>query len=211
MPRRRLPPHGHRDAIFVNAPRVRAIPHNPRVTNDNPEPHRDLRMGLHRFDAVPDATSIPDGYELRTYRPGDEPAWIALLETGQFQHWDNGRLQRMIEGDRAPLPLDGVFFLTRGDVPVASACTFLYDGIDPPGAEVGWVVVAPEHRGRGLGFAVSAAVVRHARDLGYNYIFLNTEDFRPAAIKTYLRLGFQPEFPNHGDEAWWQEFMARNR
>jgi mycothiol synthase len=62
----------------------------------------------------------------------------------------------------------------------------------PGGGELGYLVVAPEHRGRGLGAALIAAAVRRLRQGGYRHIFLGVQDGRLPAIRAYLRAGFQP-------------------
>jgi hypothetical protein len=68
-----------------------------------PEERSQLRMGLALGDGVADP-ALPDGYQLRTFRRGDENAWIALLETGDFNGWDHERLRRMLTRGQ---PLDG--------------------------------------------------------------------------------------------------------
>src|SRR5262249_42643344 len=74
-----------------------------------------LRMGFSRFTEMPAARPVR-GYGFRTYRPGDEGAWIDTLSTGDFGVWDRARLDRMLAGERAPLPLEGVVFGRRGEL-----------------------------------------------------------------------------------------------
>ena len=157
-------------------------------TSDLPQ----LRMGFTRFETL-EPPVAPPGYALRTYRPGDEEAWLEILKHGQFGEWDRARLNHMIAGGRAPMPLEGVFFLTRDDRPVGTACTFLFHDERGEFSELGWVAVHPDFRGQGLARCVCLAVLWFARNLGHSYTFLKTETYRPAAIKTYLRLGFEPE------------------
>jgi mycothiol synthase len=58
--------------------------------------------------------------------------------------------------------------------------------------ELGWLAGDPAHAGKGLGMAVSAAVTARFIAAGYRKIHLFTEDFRLAALKTYLKLGYVP-------------------
>ena len=165
-----------------------------------------LRLGFTRFDDVPEPT-LPDGYGLRTFRPGDEDAWIAILNTADFGVWDRARLGRMLSGDRAPMPYEGIFFATKDDRPVGVACTFFYRDVDPSAAEIGWVAVLPEHQGQRLARTICAAALCFIQDRAYKYAFLKTEHYRTAAIKTYLALGFQPEIVDPAQVAWWAEFL----
>jgi mycothiol synthase len=157
-----------------------------------------LRMG-YRGLATLQAPRLPPGYDLRTFQPGDEEAWIALLNTGDFGEWDRVRLDRMLAGERASIPHDGIFFATHQGQSVGAACTFLY----PDAAELGWVVVHPDHRGYGLSLQLCRAVLAFSQARGYDYVYLKTEDFRLAAIKTYLRVGFEPEMVDPAHPAWW--------
>jgi len=103
----------------------------------------------------------------------------------------------------------GIFFATLDDRPVGTASTYLHptaDGVDP---ELGWVVVDPEHRGRGLGLLVCRAVMRYVARIGYDHAYLLTDDFRLPAIRTYLRLGFEPVAVDSGHPARWAAIYRR--
>jgi uncharacterized protein (DUF2132 family)/predicted GNAT family acetyltransferase len=58
--------------------------------------------------------------------------------------------------------------------------------------ELGWVAVAPEHRGRGLGRAVCSAVVAALLEAGHTRIIGSTQDERVQALRIYLAMGFSP-------------------
>src|SRR6516162_11500466 len=62
----------------------------------------------------------------------------------------------------------------------------------PGGGELGYLTVAPEHRRRGLGAALITAALRRLLLGGYRHIFLGVQSWRLAAIRAYLRVGFQP-------------------
>ena len=162
-----------------------------------------LRLGFTRFDHLAAPCPI-SGYGLRTFHPGDEEAWIGLLSSGDFGMWDRPRMDRMLAGERAPLPLQGIFFATCGDQLVATACVFLHPGESGDVPELGWVVVDPEHRGHGLGRQVCLAALGFVRELGHDYVYLLTEDFRLPAMAMYLRLGFEPEMIDPGSPAQWE-------
>lgn len=161
-----------------------------------------LRMRFTRFDELVAPQPAP-GYGLRSFRPGDEDAWVAILSTGGFNEWSRPRLDRMLADEIAIVPPAGVFFATRDDEPVGTACAMLHRGECGETAELAWVAVRPEHRGHGLGLQVCRAVLGFIRDLGHRYAFLLTDAPRLPAISTYLRLGFEPEMtdPSH-PERW---------
>src|SRR5215471_9809196 len=62
----------------------------------------------------------------------------------------------------------------------------------PGGGEMGYLLVAPEHRRRGLGTALITAALRRLHHGGYRHIFLGVQGWRLPAIRAYLRVGFQP-------------------
>jgi mycothiol synthase len=62
----------------------------------------------------------------------------------------------------------------------------------PGGGELGYLVVAPEHRRRGLGAALVTAALRRLHQGRYRHIFLGVQSWRIPAIRCYLGVGFQP-------------------
>jgi mycothiol synthase len=86
--------------------------------------------------------------------------------------------------------------------PVATACAVHNPRATryyfPFGGEVGYVTVAPLHRGKGLGRAVVALVVGRLIETGYRHIFVGVQGWRLPAVKCYLKLGFVPLL--HNDE-----------
>ncbi len=139
----------------------------------------------------PPAIELPNGYSLRTYKQGDEPEMIELMRKSGFEDWGESQLTSL--KNRA-LP-NGMFFIvhdaTNKIVATASA-SHNGTGVIPFSGTLDWVGADPEHRGKGLGYIVCAAVVRRLLEIGYTYISLRTDDFRLAAIKTYIKLGFVP-------------------
>lgn len=163
-----------------------------------------LRMGFRLFDHL-DRPHVVDGYQLRTYRPGDEDAWLSILSRSDFGTWDRARLDRMLGGECAALPREGIIFATLDDRPVGAANAFQYEGDRGKYSELGWVAVDPLHRGHGLAMGICCAVLHYAKQAGHGYMYLKTEDFRLPAIKTYLRLGFAPEEPDASHSQRWRE------
>ena len=158
-----------------------------------------------RLDTVP-VPAPPAGYTIRTYRPGDEPRFYALMARAGWPGWDGERLSYSLNRI-----LPGGWFLaahTASGAVVASAMALHnYKGTYPFWGELGWLAADPDHSGQGLGLAVSACVVRRFVDAGYRLIHLHTEEFRLAAIKTYLKLGFEPWTGGPDGRAQWARVL----
>jgi len=81
-----------------------------------------------------------------------------------------------------------------GEEPVACGGVLRYDETT---AEIRRMYVAPSARGRGLSRGVLAALEDEARELGYDFVRLETGDRQPEAIKLYVSSGFEP-IPRYG-------------
>ena len=143
----------------------------------------------------PGVRRLKEGYRLRTYRDGDGSAWAELLnDCSELGVWTVARIEKVLLSALLP---DGQFFATMDEALIAGAG--LYDGEKRgrPCWEIGWVVTDPRHRGLGLAWQVTAAAVETALSQPPRPIFLMTDDFRVAAVKLYLKMGFVPDF-DHG-------------
>ena len=143
----------------------------------------------------PAALRLKEGYRLRTYRDGDGSAWAELLnDSSDLGGWTVARIEQELLSALLP---DGQFFATMDEALIAGAG--LYDGEKRGRScwEIGWVVTDPRHRGLGLARHVTAAAVETALTQPPRPIFLMTDDFRVAAVKLYLKMGFVPDF-DHG-------------
>jgi mycothiol synthase len=168
------------------------------------------------LDRLPEL-QVPAGYRLRTYRPSDEHAWGLIMgsEGGIGHDWTPERVREQLI-DRPQFWPDGLFFATcdaEGGRPVASACAWRQHPAETAQGILHMVCALPEHRGRGLGRLVSLAVLHYFRQRGFQWVELSTDDFRLAAIKTYLGLGFIPVYlpdPDGVDdhEARWSAIFA---
>lgn len=177
----------------------------------HPEPERPS-LGMIRPDlaGLPETITLPAGYRMRTYRPGDEAAWAELMNTGEMGTWTAERAAAELTGRPWPQfdPL-GLFCITTDadEHVVGSACAWLLDPSETVTGTLHMVCVAPGHRGRRLGYSVCLAVLHRFRERGFAAVQLTTNDFRLGAVKEYLQLGFLPvhSHPLHADQ-WKQVF-----
>ncbi|MCC7354859.1 MAG: GNAT family N-acetyltransferase [Anaerolineae bacterium] len=139
----------------------------------------------------PPAIRLPSRYTLRTFRPGDEARFYQVMALAGWPGWDDEKLRLWF----ARLLPEGWFMAvhTESDEIVATAMA-LQDKSEfgRPGGELGWVAGDPAHAGNDLGMAVCAAVTARFLEAGYRDIHLYTDDWRLAALKTYLKLGYVP-------------------
>jgi mycothiol synthase len=135
--------------------------------------------------------TVPKDYSLRCFQPGDEPGFFGLMDRTGFPGWNE------IEFEKYLLKLlpDGFFFiLHRESGEMAATAMALHNPtpLHPFGASLSCVAADPAHQGKGLGYAISAAVTQRILRGGYREIYLETHDWRLPAIKTYLKLGWVP-------------------
>ena len=160
-----------------------------------------------QLDSVPEAAP-PAGYTIRTFRPGDEPRFYQLMELAGWPGWDDERLSYSLN---RILP-DGWFMAEHhasGAVVASAMALHNYKGTYPFWGDLGWLAAHPDHTGQGLGRALSACVVRRFVAAGYRLIHLHTEESRLAAIKTYLKLGFEPCMDGPGSTDQWAPVLDR--
>jgi RimJ/RimL family protein N-acetyltransferase len=88
-----------------------------------------------------------------------------------------------------------------GQTPVAYGELWLDDEEDE--VELARIIVAPDRRGKGMGTEFVRALLQPALAVGYPDVFLRVRPDNERAIKTYLRVGFQPVDENLAAE--WNE------
>ena len=155
---------------------------------------------------LPPLPALPDGYALRGTQPGDIPALAAVLDRAfADEAWDEARVAATLneeQGVRQTLVVD-----FRGR-PIATASARLRPDRFPGSGYLHWVAVDPDHQGQRLGFFLSLAVLHTFRTLGCADAVLETQDHRLAAIQTYLKLGFLPEYRDGTHRERWAVIQA---
>jgi len=141
---------------------------------------------------------LPEGFALRTYRSGDEVAWLRIIQAATGEAWAENAFDKCVLSDVA-FREERLFFATHDSAPVGTAGAFqkLYHG-DRTGY-VHMVAVLPRFQRRGLGSALLCACLRYFVNQGWQEAVLDTDTSRLSAIRLYLAHGFLP-FPENGDE-----------
>ncbi|MCH7643050.1 MAG: GNAT family N-acetyltransferase [Chloroflexi bacterium] len=148
---------------------------------------------------------LPPGYQLRLFQPGDEAAYEDLFHLA-FEDRDT------LEQTRATA-LDAGFFVVEhrdtGHLVATCAAQHIENERHPGGGQLGWLVGDPSHSGVKLGRIVSTTVTNRLAEAGYALPYLQTNDFRFAAIAIYLRLGWRPYLFADDMEQRWRDVYTR--
>jgi mycothiol synthase len=67
--------------------------------------------------------------------------------------------------------------------------------------------VKPKHQGRKLGYVLVLFVLNYFKIKGYREVFLDTDEFRLPALKTYFNLGFEPFYTEEKDRKRWRDTL----
>lgn len=151
---------------------------------------------------------LPDGYQIRTYKEGDDDAWVAIIRRTLGSHWNRDRFKHNIL-NRSQFRPEGLIFVTYNNEPVGTACAWAQFPDEEEMGYIHMVGVVPEHQGKHLGYALCLSVLHFLKKSGFRYASLNTDDFRLPAIKTYLNLGFEPDYVNEDHRIIWEEIISR--
>ncbi len=163
-----------------------------------------LRMRRPSLTGLP-PIELPVGFSIRGATETDLAAWGELMN-GPKGYWDESRARRELWGDRDVLD-DGIQLLVDPDGKLVGSATAKRSPIEPGSGYLHMVLLERELRSRGLGRAVSLAALHRmvAEDMGA--ASLEIDDWRLAAIRTYLRLGFEPDPIAEDHEARWQRIL----
>jgi GNAT superfamily N-acetyltransferase len=142
---------------------------------------------------IPDAP-LPEGYSLRTFRPGDEEHW-ARIEHAVDEFKSTEAAMRRFREEFAPHIAE-----------VEKRCLFVIDGQGLPigtttawygmlnGKRIGrihWVAVVPEHQGKKLSKPLLSAALRTLAQF-HDKAYLTTQTTSYKAVGMYLNYGFEP-------------------
>lgn len=144
---------------------------------------------------VPDY-DLPEGYEIRAFRPGkDEEAWCEVRNSA-FAN---------LQGSETPLMPDQVTKMVNADDYIESGLLMLYHNEKPVGVvrgakdeyegtpimNIGPLAIIPQYQRKGLGRILLRASMKFAKDNGYDRTILcvNAENERAKVL--YIQEGFR--------------------
>ncbi len=156
-------------------------------------------------DGARQEIKLPDGIKIKTFTEIEdaEQAWLHIVSfMGQDAPQVDPELYHKVMLSKPHYDENKCFFLVVDGVPAATI-TVICDPVEKAGL-IHMVSCDPNFRGRGLGHLLSTLAVDVLKREGMESAHLTTDDWRLAAIKTYLKAGFVPELESEPDykERW---------
>lgn len=155
----------------------------------------------------PDVT-VPNGYALRTSAlAGRDREAIESHLAACSRPVDSGGVDTF--RDRV-LPNGCFVAVERATNAVVGTCAATHNPdaaghYFPFGGELASLVVAPEHRGEGLGRALTAAATRRLLDAGYDSVRAGVDAAQTPALSLLLTAGYAPCLASDGDVGRWRD------
>lgn len=172
---------------------------------DRTIPYYDIIMRCDRI--LPMEIKLPEGYAIRTYQPGDEAAWAALMcAVGEQTDLVDAKAEFTRRYLADETLTNRIFFAVDAERTIVG--TAIAWEHDPRGMNVRalhWVAVHPAHQRKGLGKALCQTCLRlFRREDNALPVYLHTQPWSWKAILLYIKLGFklQPKdtFCNHQNQ-----------
>ncbi len=132
-----------------------------------------------------------DAVLFRTFRPGDETAFLRLNEAWISRDFALEEEDRQILSDPQKHILDpggAICFAVLNEEPVG-CCALLV--MAPGELELAKMTVAESARGMGIGRRLLGFAIEEARRMGAHRIYLESNTKAQAAVRLYERMGFR--------------------
>lgn len=163
---------------------------------------RQLLMRRPHLQGLPPLTSPSSEYLLTHAEIKDASAIAQCLKEAFNADWTPDRvLKDLLEAE----DVLATYLVWYNDQCVATASARLIPNIFPGSGYLHWVATHPAHRGKKLGAWVSLRVLYLFAEMNCRDAVLETDDFRLPAIKTYLQLGFLPEYDHPSHPRRWRK------
>ena len=170
------------------------------------------QLKMVRYSAPVITRQLPNGWSYETYAGTEQEIsdWVTICREGLFgPKCCSESFAKYIENWRDLSPTEDLFFVI--DATGRRVATSAYVKYSDGTGYLHCVGSMPEVRGKGVGHAM----LSHALEIGEArktpYTVLTTDDFRLAAIKTYLDAGFLPvmwDDPESDMKARWDKVLC---
>jgi len=175
-------------------------------------PNVRLVMARQHWAEVPEC-SLPAGFSVRWYRPGDEACWRKIHLAAEREVAITPELFRQQFGTNEALLTRRQCYVLNARGEAVGTATAWFDEHFQGGdwGRVHWLAVMPDYQGQGLGRALLSLVCRRLQELGHTRAFLRTTATRLRAIKLYRAFGFVPLPQSEQERRLWDMLAPRLR
>jgi GNAT superfamily N-acetyltransferase len=148
------------------------------------------------------AVEVPAGYTIRPYRDGDEERLTPVFQVCFDSGWSPDRIIKTFVEDFCWSPAR-MCVLCHGDETVGTATA--WEARERRGhGMLSYLAILPEHRGKRLGYVLTARVLNLLERMGYPDVWVATDDWWLPAIQIYLKLGFAPVYTDKSHKERWE-------
>ena len=136
---------------------------------------------------------LPEGFSIVSYRPGYEKEWAKLeYAIGDFDSEEEAEKYFVETYMQEPERFSDILFVLNQEEAVVGSCIAWEDkkgeGLV---SSLHWLVVQEEYQERGLGRALSTAVMNIYEKRGALPVYIHTQPWSWKAILLYISLGFR--------------------
>ena len=168
---------------------------------------KQLKMYLLPEIAVPDFPA-PEGYSFSTCRTEEDMrAWAECCRNGSLMDDNADDLKAFgdaILSRPEIVPERDVFFLDYEGKHIATATCYINSEEE---GDLHMVGMLPEFRGKGLSKYILRKALCHLNGSAVKFIHLTTDEFRRAAIRSYLDFGFLPVDYDEDMKCRWEQVL----
>lgn len=159
------------------------------------------------YDHVPPVPALPEGFTVRTYRPGDEAGMARVYAVSWLDAATPEAVLEQVVGDPC-FANDNLFVIEHAGQIVATGAAYHY--ADAPHIGNGRMVgVLPKYRSHGLGTIMSLTMMHYHRDHGFKLVRYATNEWRYDAIRLFIDLGFYPLLDSEQDRERWKRIAEK--
>jgi len=165
------------------------------------KPH--LAMKLDPLSDLPPLDLLP-GFSVRSFMPGDEEAWNAIISESFERPAD---FESEIRAKVQYVP-ERVWFVLKDGSPVATATAWRIGKFGPDFGIIHMVGRLNTPSAKGSGRLATLAALHRLRFEGLKKAVLQTYDFRLPAICVYLGMGFVPLLVHENQRRRWKTVLT---
>ncbi|MCR5522936.1 MAG: GNAT family N-acetyltransferase [Clostridia bacterium] len=168
------------------------------------------QLKMYKLTAEPyEELTLPADFSFSNFKncEADVRAWADCLRNGRLIGDDTpedafrGSILRIPEID----PERDIWFIDYKGEHVGTVCAFVTD--NPKMGDMHMVGIREDFRGKGLAKYLSYITVKSLTERNTEYISLTTDEFRKAAVKSYMSAGFLPVEYDYGMQGRWEAIL----